>query len=280
VPNKRPAVQVTVEDPEEPRSREVDLDFAREWIEFSDPNDSEHVIRADLTWLLSRWSCIFAAGCHGIVPGGGADGCCSHGAFFTDADDEKRVRAAVRTLTPETWQHHTTGFKNWTEVDTLDGKADARKTRVVDGACIFHNRQGFAGGYGCALHAQALRDGRHPLEYKPDVCWQLPIRRLQEWEDRPDGTKILVDTLGEYDRRGWGEGGHDLHWWCTSSPEAHVGGEPVYVSYGPELTELIGETAYGRLAELCAQRDRRGLIAIHPATAAAPKPRRRKGPTP
>jgi hypothetical protein len=276
VANKRPVVQVTIEDPDEPRSREVELDFPREWLEFTDPADSEHLIRADLTWLLSRWSCIFAAGCHGIVPGGGEDGCCTHGAFFTDADDEKRVRAAVRTLTPETWQHHTTGFKNWTEVDALDGKPEARKTRVVDGACIFHNRPGFAGGYGCALHAQALRDGVHPLRYKPDVCWQLPVRRLQEWEDRPDGTRVLVDTLGEYDRRGWGEGGHDLHWWCTSSPEAHVGGEPVYVTYGPELTELIGESAYQRLAELCARRDKRGLIAVHPATAHAPKPHRRR----
>ncbi|MGA8113548.1 MAG: hypothetical protein WCA46_07805 [Actinocatenispora sp.] len=272
---RRPQVQVTVDDPDEPRSREVALDFPREWLEFTDPGDEEHVIRADLTWLLSRWNCIFGAGCHGIVAGGGENGCCSHGAFFTDRDDEKRVRAAVRTLTPKTWQHYRTGFKNWTEVDELDGEPDARKTAVVDGACIFHNRLGFEGGYGCALHAQALRDGAHPLEYKPDVCWQLPIRRLQDWEDRPDGTRVLVDTLGEYDRRGWGEGGHDLHWWCTSSPEAHNGGEAVYQSYGPELTELIGKDAYDRLAELCAQRDRRGLIAQHPATEAA-KPRRRR----
>ena len=40
------------------------------------------------------------------------------------------------------------------------------------------------------------------------------------------------------------EGGHDLHWWCTSSPEAHVGTEAMYISYGPELTALIGDKAY------------------------------------
>ncbi len=251
------------------------MDFPREWLEFTDPVDDEHLIRADLTWLLSRWNCIFGAGCHGIVPGGAENGCCSHGAFFTDKDDEKRVRAAVRKLTPQTWQHFQSGIKRWTEVDTVDGEDDSRKTAVVDGACIFHNRLGFEGGYGCALHAQALRDGVHPLEYKPDVCWQLPIRRLQEWEDRPDGTRVLVDSLGEYDRRGWGEGGHDLHWWCTSAPEAHGGGEPVYRSYGPELTELIGKDAYDLLAELCAQREKRGLIAQHPATVAAPRKRRR-----
>ena len=38
----------------DPRTTEVGLDFAREWVEFVDPADSEHVVRADLTWLNSR----------------------------------------------------------------------------------------------------------------------------------------------------------------------------------------------------------------------------------
>ena len=63
-----------------------------------------------------------------------------------------------------------------------------------------------------------------------------------------------LHTIGEFDRRGWGEGGHDLHWWCTSSPEAHIGSKPMYEEYGPELTELIGDAAYAELAKLCAQR--------------------------
>ena len=36
-----------------------------------------------------------------------------------------------------------------------------------------------------------------------------------------------VATIAEYDRRGWGPGGHDLDWFCSGSPEAHVGREPV-----------------------------------------------------
>ena len=28
-----------------------------------------------------------------------------------------------------------------------------------------------------------------------------------------------------YDRRGWGEGGHDLHWYCTGDPAAQEGQE-------------------------------------------------------
>jgi hypothetical protein len=136
----------------------------------------------------------------------------------------------------------------------------------VDGACIFLNRPGFPGGAGCALHGLALREGLHPLETKPDVCWQLPVRREQEWVTRPDETKVLVDSLGEFDRRGWGEGGHDLHWWCTSSPDAHVSATPLYRSYGPELAALIGKPAYARLVELCEAREQQGLIAKHPAT--------------
>ncbi len=264
----RVTVQLT-----DPRDLEVELDFPREWVEFVDPADPAHLVRADLTWLLSRWTCVFGKACHGIIAGRAADGCCSHGAFFTDADDEKRVRAAAKRLTPETWQHFRRGFKNYTEVDTIDGSTPARRTATREGGpCVFLNDADFPGGWGCALHAQALRDGVHPLEYKPDVCWQLPIRRDQEWTKRPDGSKVLVSTITEFDRRGWGEGGHDLDWWCTSSPEAHVGAEPLYVSYAPELTALIGKAAYAKLEELCAARAAQGLVARHPATPADPAP--------
>jgi hypothetical protein len=252
---------------------EVGLDFPREWIEFVDPADDQHLVRADLTWLLSSWTCIFGRGCHGIVAGAAREGCCSHGAFFTDADDEGRVRSAVRRLTPQTWQHYRRGFANYTEMDTIDGSKPARRTatRTGEGPCVFLNDPDFAGGGGCALHGQALRDGVHPLEYKPDVCWQLPVRREQEWTKRPDGTKVLMSTITEFDRRGWGPGGHDLHWWCTSSPEAHVGQEPMYLSYAAELTALIGAPAYTELTRLCAARLKHGLVAPHPASA-APSP--------
>jgi hypothetical protein len=248
--------------------KEVALGYPREWIEFTDPADENHVIRADLTWLLSRWNCIYGSGCRGII-GKPVEGCCSHGAFFTDKEDEKRVKAAVKKLTPDTWQHYRKGFKNWTEVDELDDKP-ARRTATRKGAgCVFQNDPDFAGGGGCALHGQALRDGVHPLEYKPDVCWQLPIRRAQEWVTRPDETKILLEVIGEFDRRAWGSGGHELAWWCTSSPDAHNGSEPVFVSYAPELTALLGDKAYAELVRLCRERLARGLVAVHPATAAA-----------
>ena len=248
--------------------REVGLDFAREWVEFADPADSDHVVRADLTWLTSAWTCIFGRGCAGVVAGRPDDGCCSHGAFFSDTADEKRVSRAARELSPGEWQFHKVGTKRGITVRDSVGDDDRRRrTRTVDGACVFLNRPGFAGGEGCALHALALRTGRHPLETKPDVCWQLPVRRTYDWIERPDDTKVLQVSIGEYDRRGWGPGGHDLHWWCTSATSAHGSGEPVYVTYRPELTELMGKAAYEVLVELCEARlsSQLPLVAPHPA---------------
>ncbi len=80
---------------------EKGLDFAREWVEFVDPADAEQLFRCDLTWLTSSWGCIFGNGCHGIVPGRAADGCCSHGAFYSGRADEKRVREFAAQLTPK-----------------------------------------------------------------------------------------------------------------------------------------------------------------------------------
>lgn len=47
---------------------EKGLDFARAWVEFPDPADEEQVFRCDLTWLTSRWTCIFGSGCQGNKP--------------------------------------------------------------------------------------------------------------------------------------------------------------------------------------------------------------------
>ena len=245
---------------------EVAPDFPRDWVEFVDPADAQGLIRADLTWLMSSWACVYGRGCQGIEEGRADDGCCSHGAFYADEDDETRIEKLAEQLEPQHWQHaRIARAQGISEVDELDGEP-ARRTRTVDGACVFLNRRGFPGGTGCALHALADRIGLHPLETKPDVCWQLPVRRTQEEVTRADDVPILVTSLGEFDRRGWGPGGADLHWWCTSSPDAHVGTEPLYLSYAAELTALLGTPGYTELARLCA--GRAAGTAPHPAGSA------------
>ncbi len=141
-----------------------------------------------------------------------------------------------------------------------------RKTRVVDGACIFLNRPGFRGGAGCALHGLALAQGREITETKPDVCWQLPLRRQFRTVTRTDDTTYTEVSIGEYGREGWGPGGHDLDWYCSSNTEAHQGTEPVYLSSRVELVALMGAEGYALLAACCEDFDRRpGPLLRHAA---------------
>lgn len=263
-----------------PSPTETPLDTARTWVEVPDPawdpaaapDGPDRVFRVDLTWLTSSWTCIFGRGCPGIYAERPDDGCCTMGAHFTDADDESRVAGFVELLGPEDWQRRldgaVVGREVWTEADD-DG---ARKTRrAADGACVFLNDPDFPGGGGCALHGLALRLGKEPLETKPDVCWQLPLRRSYRDVERPDGTSYQEVTIAEFDRRGWGPGGHDLDWYCTGAPEAHVGPEPVYLSARAELVELVGEAAYEAIAARCAELvgARRLLpLTVHPASRA------------
>jgi hypothetical protein len=258
---KKPPVDVTLS-----RRDEVPLDFARAWIEFPDPLDPEQVYRCDLTWLTSRWTCIYGAGCHGIDRTKPDDGCCVLGAHFSDKADERRTKSYADLLTAADWQYEKVGRKKGVTDKDEDG---ARKTRVVDGACVFLNRTGFEGGEGCSLHNLAIRRGQAPLEVKPDVCWQLPVRRHFEHREHTDGTQQLVISIGEYDRRGWGPGGHDLDWYCSGSTEAHVAVEPVYVTERGTLVALMSQQAYDVLATHCDAR----MAALTAARSVAAKQR-------
>ena len=128
--------------PRKQQLREADekgLDFPRAWVEFPDPADDEQVFRCDLTWLTSRWNCVFGSGCQGIQAGRADDGCCTLGAHFSDEDDEKRVAGHVARLTPDIWQHHDEGRKHGWVSEDEDGD---RQTRPFQGSCIFQNRPG------------------------------------------------------------------------------------------------------------------------------------------
>ncbi len=250
---------------------EVLLPFPRAFVEFVDPDNAEQTYRCDLTWLTSRWSCIFGQGCQGIYADRPDDGCCTLGAHFSDADDEARVGRAARQLGAKQWQYRREGRSGgWAELEDVEtaavGEEPSRKTRIVDGACIFLNRRDFPGGAGCALHHLAVSQGRDFLETKPDVCWQLPLRRQYRTVTRTDDTSYLEISIGEYARDGWGPGGHDLDWYCTANTDAHQGTEPVYLANRAELVALMGEPAYQALVIMCEDFDARpGSSLRHPA---------------
>lgn len=245
--------------------------FPRAFVEFVDPDDADQVFRCDLTWLTSRWSCIFGNGCPGIYADRPDDGCCTLGAHFADTDDERRVSRAARQLKASQWQYKKRAKTDgWVELESpehvAEGELPGRKTRVVDGACIFLNRPGFPAGAGCALHLLALDQGREIVETKPDVCWQLPLRRQFRTVTRSDDSTYTEVSIGEYTRDGWGPGGHDLDWYCTSNTEAHHGVAPVYQENRAELVALMGATAYAVLVGMCEEFEtRRGGLMRHPA---------------
>ena len=135
-------------------------------------------------------------------------------------------------------------------------------TRLVEhegvDACIFLNRPGFEGGAGCALHIAALEVGERPMDWKPSVCWQVPIRL----EHSTDESGHLTSRLREWKRRDWGEGGNDFGWWCTEEPDAFVGAEPLYRSAKDDIIELVGTRVYDQMVELL---ERPGWVPVpHP----------------
>ncbi|MCU1492662.1 MAG: hypothetical protein JWO62_426 [Acidimicrobiaceae bacterium] len=213
-----------------------------EWVSFGDP-DEDRTWLFDVTFLASGWRCIYGAGCQGVLTGPAPElfeGCCSYGAHFTGPEDVRRVELAAATLTPEQWQHAKRARKN----GATKQHGGVTTTRLVDGACIFLNRPGFPGGPGCALHRAALERGVSPITLKPDVCWQLPLRR----EDATDGaTGHVTSTVTQWDRRHWGPAGEEFHWWCTEAPEAFTSAHAVYVSLADELIELVGRRPYEML---------------------------------
>jgi len=234
-------------------------DDVHEWLSFEDPTEQRTWL-FDATFLRSNWTCIFGAGCQGVLDAPAADlnqGCCSYGAHFVDDDDVANLVKHVVRLKPHQWQFHAKAKKRgFLEPDGEGGT----KTALAQDACIFLNRPGFAGGEGCALHIAAVEAGERPLDWKPNVCWQLPLRLQHSTDDNGH----MTSTLREWKRRDWGDGGAEFHWWCTVDPEAFVGREPVYRYLRDEIVELIGEDVYRELEALL--RRPKWTPLPHPAT--------------
>lgn len=217
---------------------------AHEWYSVDDPDGTTWLF--DITFLASSWTCIWGRGCPGIHDEPHPElqqGCCTYGAHFADKADRKRVGKYIERLTPAVWQHHDAAL-------ALDGAIyknddDEWVTRTVGNACILFNQPGFDAGSGCALHIAATHAEERALDWKPEVCWQLPLRLDHAYDDN----EHLTYTLREWKRRDWGEGGNELHWWCTDDDKAFVGNRPVYRELREELIELVGEWPYQHVTD-------------------------------
>ena len=215
------------------------------------------VLDGDVTWRFDRaflesdWTCIFGSGCRGILPEDATDlqqGCCSFGAHLGDGADGRaealNVAAFASVLTDEQWQYRREFVDGGPAAIFTD--AHRNHTRVVDGACVFLNRPGFVGGAGCALHVGAVAADESPIDWKPSVCWQLPIR--VDWED--DGPDREIATVRRWSRNDWGGFGETMAWCCTErdeGAEAYSGEEPVVDSMAGELAAIVGDEVYVEL---------------------------------
>ncbi len=235
-------------------------DVPREWLSLVDETE-ERTWLFDLTFLTSAWRCIYGAGCPGIDAEADPDamlGCCHHGAYLGDDEDESLVAARSAELEPHEWQLRDEATAEGGALFTDDD--GNRRTRIVDGACVMLNRPGHPAGAGCALHQAAEARGADIADWKPSVCWQAPLRR----EDLVDANGHVWSTIRSWYRRDWGEGGADFGWWCIEEPEAFVATDPVYVHAAAELRRLSTDAVYDQLRAMLDRR--RGEVWLpHPA---------------
>lgn len=244
------------------------------------PSDNQPVYveisRPDVTWrferefLTSNWTCLFGNGCKGILTTDATDlnqGCCSLGAHFGDGpagqEESRQISAMAALLTPDQWQFHDAGTAEHRPDPDADpvagiyGDTGRTHTRVVDGACVFLNRPGFEGGEGCALHIAAVDLDDSPTEWKPSVCWQLPIRVDWALVDEADPEGPETATVRRWSRNDWSKHGETMHWCCTErseGAEAYSGKEAVIDSLKDELSALSDDGVYQDLKQALDQK--------------------------
>ncbi|WP_370324098.1 hypothetical protein [Euzebya sp.] len=238
----------------------------REWVSLTDPEEPHDRYLFDVSFLTSSYSCIYGQGCPGTAGIEGDDrGCCRFGAHFVDDEDRDRTIEMVDVLGPEYMQRHALASRRGIIATESDG---SERTRMVEGACIFLNRTGWTRGPGCALHQYAVDRGEHPVDYKPEVCWLVPLRREIETDVADDGEERVTTVVTSYDRGAWGPGGSDFAWWCTTDDDRAYGGtEPVYRSMRRELTEMTTPAVYAELVRYLEGRmTSRRLLPLMPPT--------------
>ena len=111
------------------------------------------------------------------------------------------------------------------------GDESRSSTRVVDGACIFLNRPASLAAPAARCTSRPSTSASRPIDWKPSVCWQLPIK--VDWEAGEGDTEVA--TVRRWERRDWGAEGETMAWCCTEGDRAYVGEERVIDSLAEEL---------------------------------------------
>ncbi len=227
--------------------------LTRETVTFRD--DDGWSWEFDLTFMLSNYRCIWGRGCPDTRRQRSARGCCVEGVEIYQGDgdtegweDLETIRGRVGQLTDEDWQNRRVALRRggpdpWGKARFRPGSVH---TRLYRGACIFHNRPDHPAGAGCALHSAALRHGEDPIDWKPRICWQVPL--FFEIDDDTRTTRVRASRTAD-----WGEDGI-LEWWCTEHQDAFSAEEPVYVSMQAELARVCGAAVYEEFAAYCRAR--------------------------
>ena len=238
-------------------SRRSTVPLMSDWIRLTDGDTTWDF---DAAFLESNWTCIWDAGCAGIADVAAPEaqlGCCSVGAEMLDDEEAMKIAALAATLDAAAAQF-ANEIADSGALRAVDSSRATWATRVVDGACIFLNRPGFSGGSGCALHIAAVANEESNVDWKPSICWQLPIKVE---------ASISADGLQERKLRGWlrsdwGPEGESMAWCCTekasaSSADAFVADRPVIESLSEELTELLGPQLMAKVTTEIERRSRR-----------------------
>ena len=140
--------------------------------------------------------------------GGASVGCCTHGAFFSDRADEKRVRRMAPNSPQQIgscarWESPRTASWRSSRTTASVTIRTRRRTRIVDGACL---RQ--PGGFRRRPRLRAARararTGRAAAGDQAGRVLAAADAAPHDWVDRPDDTRVLQSRRWEYDRRGWG----------------------------------------------------------------------------
>lgn len=99
------------------------------------------------------------------------------------------------------------------------------------------------------------------MELKPDVCWQLPLRR----EDVTGDDGSVTSTVGQWERQHWGAGGEEFAWWCTEAREPFSATTPLWREMRRELEALVGPDVFALIAAYLEAREATGSVLPHPA---------------